>query len=75
LAKPLSLDLEPASRALRSGRRANRAVDHGRRRGDLGEDEDWPRDVANEMEIEDRVIGVSSEKMASRLSPTSESKT
>lgn len=25
---------------------------------DLGEDEDWPRDVTNEMEIEDGVIWV-----------------
>ena len=43
---------------------------------DLGEDEDWLRDVANEMEIEDGVIWVyASEKMASTRSPTSELKT
>ena len=41
---------------------------------DLGEDEDWLRDVANE--IEDASSGsMASEKMASRRSPTSESKT
>ncbi|WP_225174379.1 MULTISPECIES: hypothetical protein [unclassified Bradyrhizobium] len=30
----------------------------GRVAENLGEDEDWPRDVANEMEIEDGVIWV-----------------
>ena len=43
---------------------------------DLGEDEDWLRDVANEMEIDDGVVwSMASEKMASRPSPASESKT
>ena len=43
---------------------------------DLGEDEDWLRDVANEMEIDDGVVwSMASEKMASKRSPTSESKT
>jgi hypothetical protein len=43
---------------------------------DLGEDEDWLRDVANEMEIDDGVVwSMASEKMASRRSPASESKT
>ena len=43
---------------------------------DLGEDEDWLRDVANEMEIDDGVVwSMASEKMASRRSPNSESKT
>ena len=42
---------------------------------DLGEDEDWLRDVANEMEIEDGAISMASENMASRPSLTSESKT
>ena len=43
---------------------------------DLGEDEDWLRDVASEMEIEDVSSGsMASEKMASRRSPTSVSKT
>ena len=41
----------------------------------LGEDEDWLRDVASEMEIEDGVIWVSGvgedEKTASWRSPTS----
>lgn len=42
---------------------------------DLGEDEDWLRDIAIEMEIEDGVIwSMVSEKMAFRRSPTSESK-
>jgi hypothetical protein len=38
---------------------------------DLGEDEDWLRDLANEMEIE----STASEKTASRRSPASELKT
>ena len=38
----------------------------------LGEDEDWLRDVAGEMEIEDGVIwSLASEKTASWRSPTS----
>ncbi len=41
----------------------------------LGEDEDWLHDVANEMEIEDGVIwssgSMASEKTASWRSPTS----
>ena len=42
---------------------------------DLGEDEDWLWDIANEMEIEDGVIWVYGvEKTASRRSLTSESK-
>ena len=43
---------------------------------DLGEDEDWLRDVVNEMEIEDGVIwvyGVGEDGV--QASPTSESKT
>jgi hypothetical protein len=43
---------------------------------DLGIDEDWLWDVANEMEIEDGHLGsMAWEKMASKRSPTSESKT
>ena len=42
----------------------------------LGEDEDWLRDISIEMEIEDGVIWVLAlERMASRRSPTSGSKT
>jgi hypothetical protein len=43
---------------------------------DLGEDEDWLRDVANEMEIEDGPSGsMASAKMVFWPSPTSESRT
>jgi hypothetical protein len=43
---------------------------------DLGEDEDWLRDIAIEMEIEDGLIwSMASAKMVFRLSPTLASKT
>ena len=43
---------------------------------DLGEDEDWLRDVATEMEIEDGVIwSMALKETGSGHSPTSESKT
>jgi hypothetical protein len=41
----------------------------------LGEDEDWLRDVANEMDTEDGLIwSMASEKTGSWRSPTSESR-
>lgn len=43
---------------------------------DLGEDEDWLRDISIEMEIEDGVIWVYGvDKTVFRRSPTSESRT
>lgn len=61
--------------------------DHARQQGssrhhhtpvaaDLGEDKDWLRDVVNEMEIEDASSeSMASEKMASKCSLNSASKT